>query len=561
MIIVWFLILIGPLVFVHELGHFAFAKIFGVKVLRFSLGFGPAIKGLKWKWGETEYQIAYFPLGGYVKMLGEDPTAEVPKEDEGRAFHQRPLWQRYLVVVAGPLFNVVFPVLIYFFYFVAQSTAAPAVVGTVLDGEPADEAGFRPGDRVVAVDGERVRYWFDLTRKVRERPDEKVDFEIERDGETMTIAARPRLRRQETRLGVVEEIGLLGVVPAFTLSQTGVSDPQSPAAKAGLELGDWVVAVGRKPTRYWHELRGHLTGLDPRKTESLDLTVLRPVKPNEGAFTDLRIFRPIGRTVHVMLPADEGGGDDDEQQEKKLRTGMLPATTFVDWVEPGSPAHRLGLQRGDRIVEVRHKDVTSWLLLRSTLRRHKDEPVRIAWKPPGKPIRTGRVQLEKQVITDDFQQEQAIYVFGATNRIERRYIEEVPIHNRFLYAGRMCVLMTGEIIYDMGLAVVQIFRGHVPADTVGGPIMIANIAQVAASKGWEVFLWIMALISLNLALINLLPIPILDGGHVLIFTIEAIRRKPLSMQARIYITYVGLAFLVALMILAFRNDIVRYFLN
>jgi regulator of sigma E protease len=101
----------------------------------------------------------------------------------------------------------------------------------------------------------------------------------------------------------------------------------------------------------------------------------------------------------------------------------------------------------------------------------------------------------------------------------------------------------------------------VPSDTVGGPIMLANIAQVAASKGWEVFLWIMALISLNLALINLLPIPILDGGHVLIFTIEAIRRKPLSLQARIYITYVGLMILLALMVFAFKNDIVRYFLN
>jgi regulator of sigma E protease len=374
---------------------------------------------------------------------------------------------------------------------------------------------------------------------------------IERHGRKKTISARPRLRRQETRLGVVEKIGLLGVVPAFTASQIGISDPASPAAKAGLQMGDWILTVDEQPARYWHQLRRKLAEIKKHKKETVNLTVLRPHKPKGGGFVDLKLLRPFSVQLVINHDGDFPGTD----------TGILPADTFVERVEPGSPAHRLGLKRGDRILEAKHKKITSWLLLRSILRQAKDRPIEIVWKPYGKPVRRGRLQLDREVITDEFGQTQKVYLFGATNRIERRYIDEIPIDNRVFYAGRMAVLMTGEIFYDMGLAVVQIFRGRVPSDTVGGPIMLANIAQVAASKGWEVFLWIMALISLNLALINLLPIPILDGGHVLIFTIEAIRRKPLSLQARIYITYVGLMILLALMVFAFKNDIVRYFLN
>ncbi len=554
MIFVWFLLLIGPLIFVHELGHFAVAKLFDVKVERFSLGFGPAIKGMSWKRGDTEYRVSYFPLGGYVKMLGDDPTVEIPEKDKARAFPNKPLYQRYLIVIAGPFFNLAMPVLIYFCYFAAQSTASPAIIGTVLEGEPGETAGLKPGDRVISVDGKTTRYWFDLTRVIRNNPDRKITLKIERNGEKLSVDARPRLRRQETRLGVVEERGLLGIVPAFTASQIGISDPDSPAAEAGLRTGDWILAVNRQPTRYWHQLRRALEKLKP--DEIVELTVLRPVRPREADFTDIRIFRPINLKMTVAPPFLD---DPDSTSRTLGYTGILPGEMFLEYVEPGSPAHRLGFKEGDRIVSAMNKPVKSWFLLENILHRYKDKAIPITWRPYGKPLRKGNLHQQKKVITNEFKQIEESYVFGATNRITHRFPEDIPIHSRVAYGGKMALLMTGEIIYDMGLAVVQMFRGRVPADSVGGPIMLANIAQVAASKGWDVFLWIMALISLNLGLLNLLPIPVLDGGHVLIFTIEAVRRKPLSLNARIYVTYAGLFLILALMVWAFKNDIVRYF--
>jgi regulator of sigma E protease len=186
--LVYFIVLVGVLIFVHESGHFLWAKLFGVRVLKFSLGFGPRIAGFTR--GDTEYVIAAVPLGGYVRMLGENPHDEVGSDDDSHAFHTQALWKRIVIVVAGPMMNLTFPLLLYFFVFLGTTSVAPAVIGDVIPGEPADGK-LEPGDRVVAVDGEEVETFQELSRMVSPRAGHTLRFTIERGKERVTRPIRP----------------------------------------------------------------------------------------------------------------------------------------------------------------------------------------------------------------------------------------------------------------------------------------------------------------------------------------------------------------------------------
>src|SRR5215471_10434595 len=194
--------LLGVLILVHELGHFVCAKAFGVKVLRFSLGFGPKLFGFSR--GETEYRLSLVPLGGYVRLLGEDPAEPIPPVDRNRALAAKPLWQRYTIVIAGPAFNLLLPLLIYFVHYAGQRTLLPPTIGTVLPNLPAAEAGLLPGDRVETVDGKRIRYWEELDHTIATSSGKTLRFAIrrgpdaeERDVTPIEVERSGPLRRKE----------------------------------------------------------------------------------------------------------------------------------------------------------------------------------------------------------------------------------------------------------------------------------------------------------------------------------------------------------------------------
>ncbi len=234
------------LILVHELGHFVFARLFDVKVLRFSLGFGPRIFGFTHR--ETEYRLSLVPLGGYVRLLGEDPGEPIPPIDRPRALAAKPLWQRYTIVIAGPLFNMLLPLLIYFVHYAGQRTLLPPTIGTVLPGLPAASAGLLPGDRVETVDGQAHPLLGGAGAG---------DRRLGRQDAAVRDPPRPRrrgarrdadaIRAARARCTSKEHVGWIGVSPRFHLPEIGVLDPTSPAAQAGLKTFDFVTAVNGVP--------------------------------------------------------------------------------------------------------------------------------------------------------------------------------------------------------------------------------------------------------------------------------------------------------------------------
>jgi len=350
-----FILVLGLLIFVHELGHFLFAKLFGVRVLKFSLGFGPRIAGKVI--GETEYVISAFPLGGFVKMFGENPDEQgIDSEDQKASFAHKAVWQRFFIVLAGPLFNLFFSVFLFFMVF--TFVGLPTSVDT-------------------------------------------------------------------TRIGKVTV--------------------DSPAAAAGLQVEDLILKINERETLGW-------------------LDVLEAVKGSNG------------ETISIVVKRDR----------ERLSLQVTPAIDSVKNVfgEEVEKRFMIGIVKADELT------------------------------------------YEDSGIVDSF---------------------------------KNACLQTWMYISLTIMGFIKIFQQVVPASEIGGPILIAQIAGEQMKAGWINLIYFMGLLSVNLGILNLLPIPVLDGGHLVFLTLEGLRRKPMSERAQIFAQQVGIGLLGTLMIFVFYNDIVRLF--
>ncbi|MDQ7782946.1 MAG: RIP metalloprotease RseP [Desulfomonilaceae bacterium] len=236
-----FIVLLGILIFVHEFGHFIIAKLVGVKVLKFSLGFVSSI--VKRKWGETEYMIGWLPLGGYVKLLGEDPESDetVPEEEKPRAFTSKPLWARVAIVIAGPLSNYLLAVVLLSAGYMAGWPVLTSDIGNVVDGTPAKEAGLKSGDRITAIDGHSVWRWQDMRRMIEKSPGRELSVKIDRDGLEKDLRITPELSDQPGIFG--DPIGRIGVGPAGTTVTLGPVEAVYEGARFTGELTGLVVVT------------------------------------------------------------------------------------------------------------------------------------------------------------------------------------------------------------------------------------------------------------------------------------------------------------------------------
>lgn len=551
MSVLYFLLLVGVLVLIHELGHFVAAKLLDVKVLRFSIGYGRPL--VRFKLRETEYQIALFPIGGYVRILGiETPPDEgkpTRNEDLGRSFASRPLWQRLVIVFAGPAANLILPVFIYFVFFAGHTALPAAEIGDVLDGGAAQRAGLEPGDRILEIDGTAIRYWEEIETAVRAAAGKELHLRVQRNGRVFERYLTPIEETVRSRDGAVARQGRVGITHSPFIPLVGVIDTSSPAARAGLRTGDLIISVHGQAVRNWGDVQKSF-GKVARRTSlayfrGTEVPGIPQIQLLAPGFADLVPETRVGATL-----------------DRQTYTGLEHAEMFVAHVNAGSPADNAGLKPGDLIVALDDKPVFHWMELDQRLQADPDKTFKLTWKRAVKDkteVLSAEVTQVRQQQLDDYDHTVTRLVFGARNDVDRGRGATVPIEGRFGYALTKALERTGETIATMVSGFLQILSGETPRDALGGPLTILRAASVSGNQGWDSFLLMLALISVNLGLLNLLPIPMLDGGHLLVFAIEGARRKPLSQVARERVQLVGLVLIVLITLLAAGNDIVRFF--
>ncbi len=541
-------LLLGGLIFVHELGHFIAAKLLGVKVVKFSIGFGPRLLGFRR--GETEYVVALLPLGGFVKMAGDEPGAEVAPEDRGRGFLEAPPWKRFVIAFAGPAANLAFPVVIYFALALAQNgSAVPGpTLGTVMPGSAAQRAGLQAGDRVVSVTvpGKQpvpIRYFSDLREMVAPRAGERIDFTVDRGGQQLVLPVTPAAEKESNPVETVTR-GVIGVSPAWP---SAVVAPVLAGSAGPLAPFDLVVRAGGTPVKNMGDLDRVLRA---SPCAPVDLEVLRET-PVGAPGVAVSSYTPVKLDA---VPTCVDG-----------RPAFVAAdplvSAFVAEVVPGSPADLAGLRRGDAIAAVNGRPVRSFREL------NQQSAEFLSGKAVKLDLAGGRVA---EIVPIDQE-----YVDEMTREPRRRVVLGFFPDQRGLVASKALMAQEvalsigvgealgtavghlGEVVRLTALGIARIVQGEISFKTVGGPIMLFQIAAQAAQEGWSSFLFKMALISVNLGLMNLLPIPVLDGGHIVATAVEAATRKPLSLRTREVANMVGILLLVFLMIFVFKNDIVR----
>ena len=442
----WFVIVLGVLIAFHEFGHFLMARWVGVRVLKFSLGFGPKLVGRQI--GETEYLVSAIPLGGYVKLFGEEDGDATTPEEQRRSFSHQNLWSKVLIVFGGPGFNFLLAYLIFAGWL---ATGAPLFVPSFKDltpdveamkpGSPADTAGMQVGDLVLRVNEKDISTKTELFDAVSKSNGKPLTLDVRRGSQIKTLTVTPASStvQDDGKDITVYSLGIEEMAPVITAVMNG-----SPAMEAGVKEGDRVVAIEGQPIHTWFQMTG-----------------IVKESPN----------RPLKLEVN--------------------RNGQVVALTITPALEK---------------VSVNGKSV---------------EIGKIGVSGPGRSL------------------------IRAANPLLALW------HG--LEATWGWTELTAVGIYKM-------IAGEISSKNIGGPLTIASISGEAGAQGMASVIFLIAILSINLGVLNLLPIPILDGGHLLFFAIEAAMRKPLADRQRELAQQAGLLLLVCIMVFAFWNDIERVIL-
>lgn len=538
-----FLIVVGILIFVHELGHFVAARAFGVKVLRFSIGFGPRIAGFTR--GDTEYVIGALPLGGYVLMHGMSPDDDLDPLDRGRSLLDKPLWQRAIVSLAGPLMNLLIAAPAFMVVRAADTERLPPIVGTVADGSPAAAAGLMEGDRIVEIDEQTIRFFSDMQSIVRASPGVALDFVIERDGEQLTVPVTPEaVASRERFLGLGQSaVGQISIMAGRWAPVVHVT-PASVAATAGLQTFDEVLSVNGVEVHAYSDLDDVIAAQGPAP---LQLRIRRTHRVETG-------WAAAGEVsfLELTLPG----------QADFTSFGILPASTSIYAVEPGSPAAQAGLLPGDRIESADGRPVSSLSILLARIQSNETARIEIGVNSGGVSRVVVLTPRDAEVLGEFRTPEQTRFVGIIPWFATRSFVSPEPLHVQGFerFSGAVVDGMSDLVDAVLGivLGVVFMISGQIDSSNLGGPLLIADVVSRASAAGIITLLGTAALISVNLAILNLLPVPGLDGGTLTLIAFEAVRREPPSPRARQITAFIGVVCIVLLMLFAFKNDLQRY---
>ncbi|HEY8091166.1 MAG TPA: RIP metalloprotease RseP, partial [Polyangiaceae bacterium] len=442
MYLLYFVLLVSSLIFIHESGHFAFAKIFGVKVLTFSIGFGPKIVRIRGK--ETEYCVGLLPFGGYVKMLEESKRNEpILPEERGRTFEAQALWKRVVIVLAGPAMNVFFPIVLYTSVFLEQTELLPPTVGVVDPGRPA-EGKLEPGDRILAVDGEEITSYPEVNRVTQKSANRPVKLMVARDDRTIDVTVTPADEAVVRELDIVEHKGRVGFDPRFPAAVIGVGRHDSPAG-AGLKTFDLVTAVGGKKIERFVDL---VNALADNRGDQVVVSYLRPVVVPlaMGGLCELAVLEPgaatltpLQRAAGAVPPPDANARAVDVLE----RTGIESADMYVAFVPEASSEWQAGLRPGDRITKLDGTPQRLWRTMEDELRAGAARRRELQWTRDGAPMR-GFLQLRKEQWDDDFGNHYERYEFRTDHWLPNAPDRMVPNPHPLGYALRQGVEETAS---------------------------------------------------------------------------------------------------------------------
>lgn len=531
-----FFLLLGLLIFIHEMGHFLVARYFGVRVETFSIGFGKKI--LKWRRGETDYCVSIIPLGGYVKMFGDDPTKELPPEDRDKAFLYKPIGQRIWIVLAGPLMNLFFAMLLFSTIGFFGEKVPSAQIGDVAEGTAAYTAGFRSGDKILSVDDHTVSTWKEMKDLVEAKPNQTLNFQVEREltGLTDSINADTILQANPFIFSTQKQVGWIDGLDIDSKSPMIAVEAGSPAATSGLKTFDLITSVNGVEVKNWRGLQ-HLL-----QTQTAPLLLKVKNYKDDTKKTDIA-ERELSLTKNDLK-------------------GIQEPDLVIFAVKRGSPADTAGLKVGDLLKSVNGQAIKQWEELLATVKNFDPE------KSPTLEFTVERLINNKLETKNLSIAPELTEIPTATGGMDKRYA--IGISPTIASVGNALVLtrVSGplnifwhgiEKSYDwsklIAISMLRLVEGQVSAKNIGGVISIGRVASQSYDLGWIQFIKMMAIISINLFILNLLPVPVLDGGHLVFFTIEAIKGSPLSLKKIEIAQQVGMVLLLALMVFALFNDV------